>query len=377
MNNEIITAEAANETDELVLQAMSKEQLVVRCTELMNREQVLPGAPRYMRGPGGYMVWQEQPVQLSVDDGTIENIWGVGHVISALGWARINEVLRVAIYNDPHVETIRENGKAVAVRVQGAAVGCIGGVPQVTTLSLTYNFQEMFLRELLKLADKKWGCAKAGSRGRRPVGENDWVFYELAGEAGVWVDVAHKEVRDKIATLLGRRKLPDRTAFTFLRRNLTKQMSGGMRQKCAGATDTRLVRGYYYPLSRERMEAIAAGALRGEQVDDEVQLITAGAVTVDDPDEVIDIEAEEVDNETSAAPVPQGPAPVEPATQLSPAQVEILADMGNGWRILSRENRAALKAQFPGPFEERALYELQMIDKKIKQLADAQAQQGE
>jgi len=383
------------------LAMLDKKELLQRCMALQNNLETnhrpIPGSPRYILTPDGYMMWQERSVLLSEDNKTLIGIPGIGYTISSLGWEEINSVLRVQIYNDAEVRRIHEDGILKAVEVKGVAVGCIGGVPQVTTLVLTFNFYEMFLRELTGLTEKHYECARLGTKETKPEGNNPWIYYKIEGDAGVWVDLSHKEVITKLKTLQQRRQWPDRLAFAFLRRNLIRKFAGSISQKVKGSKAEVIVKGWYYPIDKNRMERISQGALKGIEVDTEIPLKISNSETITDIDDDT-IEGELVDETTGEvtgvavgedkahdrADMAQVKArdngqPVRKTTEKpkSEATKTALQKTFEGWSKLNTEQKRLLKKEYPQTMGEYNLRVLKSIQKRINELLDNQITEKE
>ena len=368
------------------LATLSKPKLLERCAELQNafveNQTSIPGQPKYMQTADGFMMWQEKEITLSRDDKTIEAVGGsVGNIISALGWDHINEILRVSIYNDTNnVKKIVENGIHKGVIVRGAAVGSIGGIPSVTTLSLEFNFYEMFLSELAGLSGRPF--AIMGIKTAKPTGTNPWVFYQIEGPTGIWVDVSHQDVIKKFKTLMNRRKWPDRLAFAFLKRNLIRKYAGGISQKCKNFTRKLIVKGWYYPISKDRMERIALSALKGKQLNGEIEYKTIEAETevISTPEDAEAVETELVDTTTGEVVQTAGTAeptqpkkPVEKVEEKSPELEVELKKAEKGWAFLTKESKQELKKAFPSRLSTYQIEEVKKINKLINELATKQA----
>jgi len=313
------------------LAQMTREELIERCQALHGRVsaqgKTLPGQPQYFLTPEGYLLWQERTVRLMLEGCGLTNVpGGVGTIIDALGWDRINEVLRVHVYLNPNATMLPAGAPPRSVRVSGAAVGCIGGVPQVHTLSLTWAFYDMFLAELINKVKYNKAAGAMGVRDQRPAGfdRQPLNFYEIEGGAGVWANLQHEDIITCLKTLQDRRSKPDRAAYTFLKRNLIRSFAGGISQKVAGSPADIVVRGWYYPLDKDRLERIALGAMRGEQADGEVQLQVVPDEQVQSAEEGAAADAELVD-ETTGEPVARAgtvPLAVEPGPPAVPAQAQ-------------------------------------------------------
>lgn len=376
---------------------MTRDELAIKCQSLQERivkqGKTLPGQPQYFMTPDGYILWQERTVSLRIGGG-LTNIPGVGTVIDALGWDRLNEVLRVHVYLNPNAQMI--GSPARAVRVSGAAVGCVGGVPQVHTLSLTWAFYDMFLTELIQKVKRNRVCGAMGIKGERPKGFDGKPlnFFEIEGGAGVWVDVSHDDIITTLKTLQERRSKPDRAAYTFLRRNLIRSFSGGISQKVPGESADIPVRGWYYPISKDRLEKIAIAAMRGTQADKEVELKTCPDEKMADANEGAAIEAELVDESTGEpveragvapmhtdhAPVaPVAAAPAQPAAQptqdADDGQREMMIDtLAVMFRDLTRDEKVAMKQRFPKPASTMALDELKEVHRHMSETLSMRAQ---
>ena len=366
---------------------LSKENLLQRCLALQERleyeHRAVPGTPQYILTPEGYLMWQESTITLSVENETLVGVPGIGFIISALGWEELNKILRVQVYNDASVRRIFEDGTFKAVEVKGAAIGCVGGVPQVTTLVLTLNFYEMFLRELTGLAEKQFTCARLGVKDVPPTTDKPWVFYKIEGDAGVWVDLSHDEVIKKIKTLQQRRQWPDRLAFAYLRRNLIRKFAGSLSQKVKSTKTDITIRGWYYPINRDRLERIAQCALKGEQADPEVELKTAKAEIIKDIDDA-SVEGEVIDEATGevitlSVPLsPTKPQPQKPTkVVVSPVKQKALDAVYEGWMRLEKAQKQALKQKYPQTMTTYSTKELNAINRYINQLLDQQITEKE
>ena len=370
------------------LATLPKDKLLERCLQLQTAldksHKPIPGQPKYLQTPDGFMMWQEREITLSKESGTIAAIPGsVGNIISALGWDLINETLRVSIYNDTKIERIIDNGIFKGIRVRGAAVGSIGGVPNVTTLALEFNFYEMFLRELVGISKFKKTCARMGIKEQKPTGNNPWVFYQIEGEAGIWVDPSHEEIIKKIQTLQQRRQWPDRLAFAFLRRNLIRKFAGGISQKCKNFTRKLTVKGWYYPISKDRMERIALAALDGKQADGEIEYKSGGIETVENPEDAETVETELVDESTGEVVESAGTAEPNQMTDVStgsvtektPEEKAELEKAKYSFGIMTKNSKLKLKEKFPNRVSTYGLEDLKKINKLISELVDKQAAQ--
>lgn len=364
---------------------MSREQLVERCLALASRLEgkPAPGQPVYMLTPDGYMMYQDRTVSLTTNGGGLTFIKGVGTVIDALGWDKINEVLRVHVYVNPNAEVITENGTARAVRVSGVAIGSVGGVPQAHALSLTFAFYEMFLGELVHKVRYVKTAGAMGVVGQRPAGFDNrpLQFFNIESGAGVWVDVSHDEIIAIMKTLQDRRSKPDRAAYTFLKRNLIRSFAGGISQKAGGADDrvSKIdvpVRGFYFPMTRERLEAIAKGALKGTQVDKAVEVRTAPVERIASADEAETVETELVDTETGAVVPASDIAPAQPVEPPKPPAPQPPTERDikfnacrDAFAMLTAEQKKRIKAKFPGDMNAKTKDELTAILDAIREAA--------
>lgn len=379
---------------------LTKEQLVERCVALQSRViaqgKTLPGQPQYMMTPEGYLMWQERDVHLSATNGGIVVIPSVGPTISALGWDMLNHVLRCHIYLSPNIELVKTaSGKVGAVRVTGAAVGSVGGVPQVHTLTLTYAFYEMFLGELVNKVKYNKTAGFLGTKSDTPGAPGKWAWFELEGPAGVWADLSHGEIQTCLKTLQDRRSKPDRAAFTFLRRNLIRTFAAGISAKCDGPERTVTVKGWYYPISKDRMERICQLAFDGKQGDPEVEFKSIETQKLADGDEAAAVEAELADEQSGEIGAGSGAAPPssQPAQPVQPMQPEpkppgpgdgpewqaAFDACRNAFGMLTMDQKRAVKEKFPGDMHAKCTDELRSIHNEIMTIYEQQnkaAQKG-
>ena len=369
------------------LATLSKQQLFDRCLELqtafVESQTPIPGQPQYMVTPDGYTKWIETKVHLSDSDKSLVNVPKVGYTISAFGWNKINEVLRVSVFNNPNVEKIKdEKGQLKSVRVKGVAYGCIGGVPSVTSLSLEFNFYEMFKREITSLVMGYPAQAIMGTRTFIPTDTTKpWVFYPIQDEAGVWVDISHPEVIKKIQTLQQRRQWADRLAFAFLRRNLIKIFAGNIPTTSKYKNCDLTVKGWYYPISKDHMEKVVRAALEGKQEDEQIEFKTAEAEVIKSPDEAESVETEIIDEVTGE--VTQSTNNVDCNRQEmsnekqeekaveNPEKQELLQKIQRGWSFLDSAQKQELKNEYPNQGSTYDVETLKKINKKINELVDS------
>lgn len=353
---------------------LSKEQLVERCVSLQQRVitqgKTLPGQPQYMMTPDGYLMWVDQSVELTVANGGIVTIPSVGNIISALGWDMLNQVLRVNVCQSPNIELVKTpSGKVGAVRVSGAAIGSLGGVPQVHTLTLTYAFYEMFVGELVNKVKYNKTAGFLGTKNQHPTTPGTWAWFEVEAPAGVWADLAHGEVMTCLKTLQDRRSKPDRAAFTFLKRNLIRTFAPGIQARCDSTTRTVQIRGWYYPMTKDRMERICQMALSGKHGDAEVEYKPIEAQAITDGEEAAAVEADlndEQGGQEEAAPGGQPPSapPPSPAPQEPDKPAEWQAVFGvtrDAFTNLSMEQKREIKAKFPGDMNGKSTEELRAV----------------
>lgn len=381
------------------LARMSRDELLDRCMALAAHIEgkAQPGEPQYLLTPEGYLMYQRRVVSLTTNGGGLTFIKGVGTIIDSLGWDRINEVLRVHVYMSPNIEIV--GNPARAVRVSGVGVGSIGGVPQARPLSLTYEFGAMFLAELVQKVRYTKTAGTMGVRGEKPASwkwcDNNgrehaanasgrpMVFYSIEGDAGVWVDVSHDEILGILKTLQDRRSKPDRSAFTFLRRNIVRMFAGGISQKVSREKEEVSrhdveVLGYYYPLTRDRLEKIAASALVGTQADQAVECKAITAETVTNADEAAAEEAHVIDTDTGevvdAGGAPAAEAPTAAAAGAQPprdregapakddGKSEAWEDeykaCADTFALMTKEQKVAFKKRFPGNVRNMGLAQL-------------------
>lgn len=350
---------------------LSREDLMQRCIALQDQladsGKAMVGQPQYFMTPEGYMLWQERTVRLTKDGGGLTEIPGVGTVIDALGWDRLNEVLRVHVYVNPNAQMI--GNPARSVRVSGAAVGCVGGVPQVHTLSLTWAFYDMFLSELLQKVKRNKSIGAMGVRYEKPSGYTNLPinFYEIEGGAGIWVNLQHDDVITTLKTLQDRRSKPDRAAYTFLRRNLIRTFACGISQRAPKVPYDVVVRGWYYPVDKERLEKIALAAMKGEQADEHVQLHVVQDEVIQDANEGAAAEAELVDESTGemvpsagAVPIECEPAPIDLTPKYSERE-KLIETVRARHKMLTREQKLELKKKFPQKADEMDIETLENV----------------
>jgi len=181
-------------------------------------------------------------VRLSIADGTIVQVPGaVGNIISAQGYSRLSEGAGLFTVNAPTVvvdgveqpnpHSYRtDRGHLLAVYCRTLCFGyTMTGVPVISDRTAVLDLVAYKLGDLLSKAKHVKTAFQAMPAGERPKTENDaqrWTEYPYDEATSLWVDLAHAEVLNWLASMNRRAQKASEIAQTFAVRNAIKHHPG-------------------------------------------------------------------------------------------------------------------------------------------------------
>lgn len=186
-----------------------------------------------IRSPGGKAVATMRRVTLSVEEGSLTSVPGVGIIPGAPAYKRLAEAANLLVINAPTVIVdgrVEQNpcvrrdvdGHPEEVYCRAIALGHTAtGIPCVSDRTVVFDLGTYRMVDLLAKAKRYPQAFRVGPRGCPPE-EAGWVEYRIDGVAAVFVDLSNPEAIDWLRSTQNRVKKAVEFAQTFAQRNATK-----------------------------------------------------------------------------------------------------------------------------------------------------------
>lgn len=156
-------------------------------------------------------------------------------VIQGPGYRHLNKVSSISLLSptsvvvdgklvpNPHIERDPKTKAVTSVNLRKVGIGySLTGNLVVIDKTLFFHPYTYFIQAVQAKMKKGAKGAKYGIEATKPTDPGAWVFFEMQGTLGIWMDYTAAEIIDCLEELTQRQKFAERMASTIVERNILK-----------------------------------------------------------------------------------------------------------------------------------------------------------